>query len=215
MTHHAASQRHILSALRDSYESRGFTFVEHPGRDLLPAGLADERPDAIAIHGAEKHAIEIRTGASKIGRLSALAAAVNSADGWTLRVVSPGEFGEDEVVSGPVNLDFDAKLREIATLIDGRHTEAALLFAWGVFEAAALGRLSSRYGVDPCDRRTPRSLIALLETQGEISSQDARTLADINRSRNALAHGDHQTPPTAEQVRWLADSIARLAQEDA
>jgi hypothetical protein len=215
MTYHAASERHLLSMLRENYEARGYTFIEHPGASLLPVTFGRYRPDAIAVRDTDKFAIEVKLGGASSNRLEEISAAVSGSAGWKLHVISPGESGDNEPFSGPGILDFDEKLREIDTLVSGRHYVAAFLFAWGVFEAAALRRLTSRYAVDAADRRTPNSLIAMLETYGELSSEDAREIASLNRSRNALAHGNHQSPPTEAQLRDLAGFIRRLASEGA
>ncbi|MEQ8406140.1 MAG: hypothetical protein RKE49_13665 [Oceanicaulis sp.] len=214
MTRHASIERDMLTVLRDSYESRGYTFVEHPGRSLLPQEFDGYRPDAIAIKDAEKLAIEIKN--REAGQqFSSIAACVNKAPGWTLHIVAPGEVEPEWTPTGLPGIEFDTALGELDALIAGGHLVAAELYAWSVFEAAAISKLSAQYGADLTARRSPRSLIGALEINGEISSEEARLLTGLSRARNAVAHGDHQSVADSSQLQIVIDFIKRLISQAA
>lgn len=211
MTHYAATERRILSLLRDQYELDGFTFIEHPSSDMLPKAFGTYRPDAIALGDNEKYAIEVKSGRTSPPGVRDVSGVVSSVEGWKIRIVYPGDAPEGDPGGQAPLVDFSGKSGEVRALLDGGHSIAAVLFAWSVLEAAMLARLKSQYGIDVSAPKSAAGLIAKLETLGEITSEEARRLGKLASVRNGLAHGYHGTVPPDEEIAELSDLIERLA----
>jgi hypothetical protein len=79
----------MLKALRESYESRGYTFFVAPARELLPAFLKSHPPDAIAIGDNENIAFEVTAahGPHVVEQLKRLRELFRDQPKWRLEVV--------------------------------------------------------------------------------------------------------------------------------
>ena len=214
MTDQSVAERHILALLREKYEEDGFTFVVHPSSELLPSAFGGYRPDAIALKESEKIAIEVGSRAPTGPNPVEIKERVRQADGWKLRIVYPGDVEPDVSFSRSREFHLAERRAELTALRDAGHMEAAILYAWSVLEAAMAARLSGRVNRDTDRPLSTLSLIAQLETLGEVERADSKQLRALLALRNALAHGDYDRRPTAGDLDALLSIIDRLSPVD-
>ncbi|MBI1186992.1 MAG: hypothetical protein GC206_06610 [Alphaproteobacteria bacterium] len=210
----ATLERDVLSLLRDHYEARGFQFIEHPPRQLVPAFLGDYLPDALALGETEKVVIEVksrrsaRTGES----LQDIASRFTGQGPWIFRPVFTDEFAADSLDAADVDPErLHAFLQSTGALIDSGHEDAALLMAWAALEAVARASGPANGSKRPM---TPTQLIESLVADGRIDQDEGKRLREISSQRNSLAHGDiahAREPGAASFVYCLATGLFKTA----
>lgn len=213
MLSEALVQRHVLSLLRDRYAQEGFSFMEHPPRNLLPSEFGSYRPEAIAVSEREKHAIEVvvRGGRTR-PRLAEASRLVASAPGWRLRIIEPGLDLPAPMPSTQVSeARLSSAIAELRSLVESGHGAAALLYGAAVLEAALRKRLLERYGWQSVRPADLRQLLSVAEVHGEIESEERRALAEVLTQRNRLAHGGLDAPDPAGAAAQLLALCDRLA----
>ncbi len=214
MTQESLAGRNLLTLLREKYEDEGFTFIEYPSAEFLPAALERLRPDAIAIKADEKCVIVVRSRGRSGADLMNIQTLVKQADGWKLRVIDPSEVRAESDVNRLKEVDLAERRAELASIRAAGHLEAAMLFAWSILEAAMAARLGSK-AEGPAGRAlSTSSLIARLETLGEVEPGDAKQLRSMAALRNAIAHGDYERRPTQADLDWIESIIERLSPLD-
>lgn len=203
-------ERAVLSLLRSRYESEGYTFLEQPGRDLLPEFLGNYIPDAIAIKDQKKIAIEVKVRKTEstehsIRRLSEMLR--NHAD-WELVTFYWADFSADtldidhsDVVQIRERYEAVKRIRAI-----GLSQEAFVLY-WPLFEAIVrLGTVRS--GTSTSSALLPRTVVNGLEELGLIEFSDAAVARSLVQKRNALVHGSHTVQVSDAEL----DVLERIAQ---
>lgn len=207
------SEVNELSFLRDlapQLQAEGYEVYLQPGPSLVPAFLASVRPDAIAIGNGKKILIELVTSDTAGQRKTEeLARLVKGHPDWELRVLvaTPAtQKGTLRIQSGEEVLQ---SLAEVRQLNKQGHPAAALLLAWGTFEAVAR-RLMSEVFEKP---QTPGRLVQYLAQEGYVGPSEGDMLRVLAATRNEIIHGNLHARPSEGDVAFLADLLERLAAE--
>ncbi len=207
----ADHEANFLQALRNEYESRGYSFEIHPGRDRIPAFLGGYEPDAIATSNNESIVIEVkaRRAAENEPRLSEIARLVEKQPGWKLRVyyraaTNPRLYNiptQDEVIK---------QIAEADRLAASGYWRAAFILGWAALEAAARALNSS-------DQRSrvmmPRELVEWLAYAGHIEPTDSGQLRKLIDIRNAIVHGSSDVTVGNEEFSFLRMVLQNLVQQ--
>jgi uncharacterized protein YutE (UPF0331/DUF86 family) len=190
----------IFRTMVPQLEAEGFRVLLYPPRKILPPFLSNYRPDAVAYKGDRKIAFEVvgetRRDSEKLARLRELFA--NHPD-WELRFVYAPPRSIDEIIPVASKEDIEAHLKEIESSLDAMGPTAALLIAWAVFEAAARWLTPSTFEM----AQTPNRLLEALASEGAITPDEADTLRQLSRVRNAVAHGRLDIRPERDKVEEL------------
>ena len=180
-------ERRVLDRLEVRYRGLGYRFYRGPDvASVLPDGLRDCTPDAVALGERNKELIQI-LGSRRPGREAAvrnLRERLRDEAGWTLSVIHVDEI-VDEPASDDPSGDPDALAAEARTLVDG-HPRAALLLYWSALEG--LLRRHEPGLVQPAI--PPRYLVDVLDSYDYISSVESEVLVKAVSIRNAIAHGN-------------------------
>jgi len=215
-----AREADVLALLRENYEGKGFSFFEHPSRDLVPDFLGHYVPDAIAIGDSQKFAIEVKFRNDKRTeqKLSDLSKLFQGHGDWTFRTYFLSDFESDSSIISTASLD---EIREGLQNADrvselGLKREGFLLY-WPVLEALVRSISydnSSERNVPPLK---PGTVVNSLEEFGLLSHDVASHLRPLILKRNKFVHGDLGTDVTAEDAETLKQAIrvalSRLVQE--
>jgi uncharacterized protein YutE (UPF0331/DUF86 family) len=201
----------VLETLLPQLEAEGFEVFVHPSRAMLPVFLNTYQPDAIALKGDRKVAIEVTspTGESqkKVEYLSKLFS--EHAD-WELRIVYAPPRTNDEIIPVASAEVIEEHLVRIEHAFDVMGPASALLTAWAVFEAAA----RSLIPVDLERPQAPARLLQTLASNGYVTPDEAAMLRRLGQIRNGVAHGRLDITPTREQVEGLIDVTRTLLRLD-
>ena len=196
----------FLQTLIPGYEAEGFSVFLHPGREILPQFMHSYRPDAIAIKGNKKIAIEIKGHASgHSARIEQLQKAFLEHPDWELRVYYIPNRSDDQHFQPPSPAEIDTALAEVDQLKSDGHLRAALLMAWAALEAASRALLPDRLG----RAQTFGSLVEVLASEGVVTPNEADELRRAYSLRNAAAHGNFAAPITEAEVDCVI-AAARL-----
>jgi hypothetical protein len=196
-----------LNQLEPRWRKRGYTLVREPAPEQLPSFLKGFRPDAIAVGADPQLVIEVlsKRGEAAARKLQQLRSLFEGRDDWRLEVVYVGE-SEPKLEPVPAS-DIRATLERLLPL-SAQAAGAAFLMGWSTLEAA--GRF-----LEPelaTKGLSPASLIDLLVSNGHLSQSEGTELRQLAGRRNALAHGQIDVTPTAEEVRRLIELIEKLLQ---
>jgi hypothetical protein len=179
--------------------------IREPSPEQLPAFLKGFRPDAIAIGATPRLVIEIvqAQGGATETKVRQLQSLFQDDTDWQLEVVY---VSQDGVPLKAVTVeDIGDALRQVRAMA-AREPRAALLLAWATLEA--IGRilepeLASR-GL------SPRSLVELLVSNGHLPQAETTKLRRLGDARNALAHGQINSLPTAPDIAYLVTIAEKL-----
>jgi len=176
----------VLQAILPQLEAEGFQVFPHPSRKLLPPFLSAYHPDAIALKGDQKVAIEIMpSGGRADGKLERLRKLFSAHPDWEFRVVyAPARTLEPSI---PVasQATIEDQLRRIEENFDAAGPAASLLIAWAAFEAAARSLAPN----DLIQPQSPAQLLEIMASGGYITPDEADILQILARLRNEAAHG--------------------------
>lgn len=208
-------ERVVLDRLKEFYEASGYQFFAEPSAQLLPSGLGNLRPDAIAIRDDEKLIIEVKGRDSEgfKNKIRNFSSALNDeTSNWKL-VVFPldttGSLGMDS--PGASHADVKRIAAEARSLHRVGHHAAALLLGWGGLEALAR-KLAADHGELQRVALGPGKAIDYLEQMGELLEPEARALRHLVPIRNALSHGlygeiEKVGPEESETLLNVIDSL--------
>lgn len=176
----------VLQSLRPHLEAEGFEVFLHPSRTMLPPFLHAYHPDAIALKGDKKIAIEVMTRAghaeAKLERLRELF--LGHGD-WELRIIYAPHRLPEQDIPVPSRDMIEDQLRRIMTAFEDVGPAASLLLAWAAFEAAARSVLPEDLGRPQEAAR----VVEVLASGGYITPDEADALRQLGRLRNEAAHG--------------------------
>ncbi len=196
----ARTEEAVFQTIVPQLESEGFKVFTYPSRRMLPPFLRDHHPDAIALKGDRKIAIEVtsRSGpsAAKVGRLRDLLSAHSD---WELRVVYAPPRSQEDVIPVASRATIEARLEQLERGSNASDGTGTLLIAWAVFEAAA------RFLV-PQEFERPQMAGRLLEalaSHGHITPDEADALRQLARLRNKIAHGQLDLKPARREIDEL------------
>jgi hypothetical protein len=174
----------VLETLRPQLEADGFEVFLHPSRSMLPPFLRTYQPDAIAIRGDKKIAIEVTSyGGQLEEKLENLRELFSERADWELRIAYAPSRVPD--ISVPPREVIEEHLNRIPAAFDTVGPTASLLLAWSVFEAAARSLMQNDLGRP----QAPARLLEVLASDGYIAPGEADVLRRLGRLRNEAAHG--------------------------
>lgn len=203
-------ERHEREVLRlaEEYREQGFDVKVEPRPGTLPPPLESHSPDLFATRGEETHVVEVKVTSTRRDseRWANFARMVEQVPGWHFRLVVLNESVPFKAVSKDLILSQLARAQVLAQQGD---TRAALLLAWGLFEAAARLRLSTDGESDPA-RSSAISLVKRLVQLGYVEQDDVPALQKLSALRSALAHGFESEVPDVDAVATLCSFAARL-----
>jgi len=197
------SERRLLELLRPRYEAQGYTFIEYPSGEALPAVLKGFNPDAIAIGPQKNIAIEIklRPGRSSEERLEALSERLRQHPDWELRVIYGDELDlAEEPPPVTTRAEIEKQIEEAEAVSEAGHHRAALILVWAALEAIAR-MVAPGEGVG--GTRAARQVLEILERHGRLTFEEAARLRDALLLRNAVVHGDYQREVGRADVELL------------
>lgn len=195
---HTRHQQRQVAAHMDRLRHEGWELDAQPDSSSLPEPLRTYRPELVATRGDERLVIEFvgRHPARPSGELEALARALAQLPGWTLNLVM---LSDDDPLAAQEQLRQRAERARRLADVD---PEAALLLAWSAAEGA-LRRLADRAAVS----LPAGSPIAELYSRDLLTDEQYQLLHEVQRQRNALAHGRQARPVAPDTVRRLAELV--------
>ena len=209
------SEKQRIQEVADEYRSKGYDVTVEPKKEQLPDFLALYRPDMLVHKDDEFIVVEIKTRAdlARSDRMQKLAQTIQEHPGWRLELIltHPDRLTHEELARSFGERDTTRIVQEASTLLESNLTEAALLLAWSATEAA-LRLLAFREDV-VLEKRGPNYLIERLTTEGVISREDYRSLADTLRLQNEVAHG-FKADISQAQVQRSLELIQRFLENE-
>jgi hypothetical protein len=200
----------VFQRIIPTLEAQGYTVIINPAQDLLPDFLRNDQPDAIALRGANKLAIQVTSGRSagrarhsRIGKLLA------GHDDWKLHVVYAPGRADEEIVAPPTRDAIEARLPTVLTAFDASGPIAALLLGWSVFEASARFLLPH----DLPHAQAPSELVEALAFRGYLTVDEADELRPLGQARNRAAHGQLDVAVTREDLARLVEITRTMIAE--
>jgi uncharacterized protein YutE (UPF0331/DUF86 family) len=192
----------VFQTMLPQLEAEGFEVFFHPSRTMLPPFLRTYQPDAIAVKGDKKIAIEIMSSSgnaeTKLERLRKL---FSEHTDWELRVVYAPPRVPEQHISTPSRELIEDHLKRITAAFDAIGPAASLLIAWSVFEATARSLIP-----DLGRPQAPARLLEILASGGYITPTEAEILRRLGRLRNEAAHGRLDATLTREDL----DELVRI-----
>ncbi len=190
----------VLQTILPQLEAEGFKVFVHPSPTMLPAFLRTYRPDAIALKGDRKIAIEVKSATAdpeaKAARLGNL---FQGHPDWELRIVYAPPRTLEEIIPIAPRRVIEERLERIESAANAMDPAAGLLIAWAAFEAAARSLIPEDFGKP----QTPARLLETLASNGYITPDEADMLRQLGRVRNQLAHGRLDLAPTRQELENL------------
>jgi len=169
------AEERVMQALRARYEGDGFAFTEHPGAATLPDFFGGYVPDAVAVKGDDKIAIEVkpRRGAATEPALAAIDRLFEGRPDWRLHVVftNPNPLQTLAIPLSSARTISDGVAEARALAAEG-HMRAAFVMGWSQLEAAL--RLQRREAEGP--GRVPGAVVETAAMYGLIDPDTARDL---------------------------------------
>lgn len=203
------ASRRVQEVARE-YRTKGYEVIVEAAQ--LPEPLARFRPDVVARKGDEVVVIEVKPrGSLTDPELQELAKAVRAQPGWRFELIvlkpEPGPPGTTAWTAEDV---VDA-LRQVETILNSGHPEAALLLAWSAAEAT-LRILAEQEGL-VLERHDAPYLVRMLVTRAVITREQYDHLWQALDLRNAVAHG--LKPPKLEvaAIEGLRKTISELLRQ--
>jgi len=203
----------IMGRLRAAYESRGFSFVDQPGPEVLPEFVAPYRPDAIARKDGENVIIAIKRHQRSFLEqpFAELHRKVAEHKDWKLNIIYAVEKPEDSIVIPVPRLDtLKQQIAEVEALAAAGHHRAAFVLSWSVLEAV-LNRVKES-GSHPI--RPAAQVVQTLTMDGHISAASGRKLRELSDLESRIVHGDLEVDASGEDVEQVLAAINEALVEE-
>ena len=203
------SMQRIIS----EYSAEGYDVIISPTKEQLPDFLSAYRLDALARRGGESVVIEVRSRPelARSDEMSRLAEVIREHPGWTLELIlMSSDYLTNEDLAKSLEEKDIARVTEEAEALLETNLQAALLLSWSAVEAAL--RLLALKEDITVEKRGPNYLLERLTTEGILSREDYRSLADTLRLRNEVAHG-FKADLSQAQIRRPLELIQHLLEE--
>jgi hypothetical protein len=176
---------------------------------MLPAGLKDFSPDAVAVGPSRKLVVEVvREGAASKARLRRLRELLGGQTEWELRAVLLSPIETPLPVGEVSRRSIEETLALIDRLIKEGRKGPALLMSWATFEAISRSILPEKFAKP----QTPGRIVEVLANSGHITPSDADRLRSLADARNKLVHGGLNAPIKVGELRDFLTLLRRLMQ---
>jgi Holliday junction resolvase len=203
----------LAQSLAEKYRANGYTVEIEPDSSRIPFDLNGYRPDMIAIKEDSKLIIEVKPKSQRVSveRLQAVAQLISEHQGWRFIVVTPDDVENNYFLNTQENhltwSELSKKIAQIPLIIDAIGNAAALIYIWGLVEAAL-----RRYVIDasiPVENFPFTRMVKHLYSIGELSIDELNLLLTSYASRNKVAHG-YNTEIANDTLNQLINFINRL-----
>ena len=213
---HSASERAVLVLLKEKYESDGYSFIMSPGVDFAPEFLGSFVPDAIALKGDERIAIEIK--ASKSGewarRKRERDALFDNLVNWTHRVYFRSDFSNRDNEIEPMDAhSIEARFERAKQVVQLGFNEEAFLLFWPIFEAVLRAIPFTKYPASRGRPLLPKTVINSLENATLLDFSDAAVLRSLVGKRNRIVHGDGSVSVSSQDLKIVTRIVKKLIKE--
>lgn len=205
---HSGLEEAILESVLSDLEAEGFQVFRQPGRSLRPTFMRSYVPDAIAVKGNRKIAIQVSSGlATTEERLPRLSELFSHHPDWELRVIYAPPLQADTVSrDGPSREVVERQIDTLPKVLEESGPVPALLTAWSVFEAAARLLLPEALR----HAQTSSRLVEVLASDGYVTPTEAELLRHLGQRRNSAAHGSLGVELTSGELEDLIAIIRTL-----
>ena len=182
------TERRVLSLIRPRFEAQGYSFIEFPADEVLPAFMGGYHPDAIALGKDKSIAIEVkvRRNSSIEKNLRSISERFKGQPSWEFQVVY-GDEVDDEPIEASTPAQIEQHIAEGEMLLRAGHHRAALILGWAAIEAIAR---TLDPGFPTNGARTMRQAVELLEHLGRLRFEEAQELRELLPLRAKVIHGD-------------------------
>jgi uncharacterized protein YutE (UPF0331/DUF86 family) len=209
-----SSEADVLENVLPRYEAEGFQVFLQPSPSILPPFMQNYRPDAVALRGDKKIAIEVvrpeNPSSQKIKDLQSLFA---KQEDWELRVLYVAPLGSQRRLEVASRAAISNAIQRVRKLRDENYLLPALVMGWAALEA--IGRALHP---DKLNRpQTPARLVEILASDGLLTPQEADVLRAAISFRNAAVHGDlvdEVDERTVDRVISVLDTLASFLPSD-
>ena len=210
VTHGATSHYLLTKKTAEEYRRRGYEVTLEAPLDFLPGFTAD----LLVRRGDEVKVIEVKSRPSLAAdpRIVELARRIESKPGWTFELVL---VSEPEKLDSPAgarsfgNENIAQRFEEAERALDAGLPEAAFLLAWSAHEAA-IRMVFSEQGITESGITGPHFVLNQAVINGVISREEYKTLKEMLKYRNAIAHGFSLSDFRAELVVDLIAAGRRI-----
>jgi uncharacterized protein YutE (UPF0331/DUF86 family) len=207
-------EENVLENLRQTYEVQGFKFYRNPSSEIIPAFLRGYVPDAIALDdrgGGIIIEVKQRRSGAVDRQLAQVAQKIAPHKGWEFRAVFTNPVpGTSLNIPKPTTEQIDAKIREIQTLAQSQHYDAALVVGWAILESLARS-VTTDNERERSRGLTPIQAVQTLAQEGYLENDAAQRLREMADLRNAVAHGNLSAIVSPERVRDLLEQLQAVA----
>lgn len=204
---HSQFEDAVFQMLVPQLEAEGYSVFLHPSRNMLPPFLSGHQPDAIAIKGDRKLAIEVTSaGRGAEAKTERLRRMLSGHEDWELRIIYAPPRRPEETIPTASETTIEEHLGRVERAFDAMGPAAALLSAWAALEASARFLAPTRFEAP----QEPARLLEALASDGYVTPDEADLLRQLGKLRNAVAHGRLDLTPSREQVKELIRIIRTL-----
>ena len=207
-----------LEQVAERYRAEGYSVIEDPTPDDLPAFAKDfkveilaARPDGNVLASAKATSAEF----DKDRNLSHYAEVIAGQPGWRYDVFVLGSQSVNPISGDIADSSDDEIERTLASadhLLIAGFSPQALIVSWAALEAAMRQKLRA-LGEKTEWGTSPRSLINELLSSGGVTRSEFQELEGFFSMRNAIAHGYSGQRVDPNSVRSLTSIARRLLDE--
>jgi uncharacterized protein YutE (UPF0331/DUF86 family) len=202
----APLERQVLENALAELRAEGFDVYVHPSKEMLPPFLRTPAPDAIALRGDEKIAIEV-VGGPGHDKVEKIRLALPKDSGWKLRVIGITPQASQPSLERVSEETIRQTIKSVEQLRDGKWFGPALLMAWATFEALGRSLMETKFSKP----QTPGRLIEVLANGGQLTPNESDRLRKLASIRNTLVHGGLNAKVGVSDVDDFIEILESLA----
>ena len=191
----------VLQIVLPKLEEEGYTVFLKPSRTMLPGFLQRYHPDAIAVKGGKKIAIEVLSsdGRKTLEQEARARALLSGHADWELRVFHAPARLLGQPIPVASREAIEAQLKRMENAFDAAGPVAGLLWAWSAFEAAARALLPDTIS----GPQAPADLLERMAFDGHVTPDEADDLRRFGDLWTEAAHG-------SLDVTFTRDDLTRI-----
>lgn len=206
-------ERAMTALLTARLKDEGYEVFTGRDGSLLPAFLANFRPDLIAVKAGRNLAIDIKErrlaqdgGMTLLERTAIASDLFGSHPEWEYQIVSVPPSSLDADLVAPDRDWVEDRLARIDSILRATGPDMALVSAWATLEAAARWRWPKRLS----QPQMPAHLVGLLASEGYLMLDEERRLREVQTLRNRVVHGDLEVTIREEDVATVVHAVHLL-----